>query len=267
MLELIDKINLDENLKQKVIDLAQKDRVNILYLSEKCNSGNFSCLKRKDDLTRLAVMIECSANTKKKYKQLGIDDKILYDTLDDIRIWCENNNNKGLKNYDWIKNHINAELFRIGRLQYQFYPCKNMTLNYNKLPFKYGENLIFIHIPQGEKLEYSKCVESLDKSVSFFKEFFPDYKYRYYLCESWLLYGENHRFMKSQSNILKFSSMFDIAYSIAYDEQAIERIFGKRQIIKANYPENTSLQKSAKEFMINSGRLGIGIGTIDKYKI
>jgi negative regulator of flagellin synthesis FlgM len=57
--------------------------------------------------------------------------------------------------------------------------------------------------------------------------------------------------MKADSNILKFSSMFNHAYSIKIDEQAIERIFGKRQLFKKNYPENTSLQKSAKAYPVD----------------
>ena len=54
--------------------------------------------------------------------------------------------------------------------------------------------------------------------------------------------------MKSGCNILQFQSLFDIVMSSTDDRQAIERIFGKRRLIKKNYPENTSLQKRAKRF-------------------
>ena len=63
--------------------------------------------------------------------------------------------------------------------------------------------------------------------------------------------------------------MFDINYSINYENQTFERVFGinnlpvfKPQIKKL--PENTSLQKSAKEYKLKKGRFGIGIGTIKK---
>ena len=62
MLDLIDKINLDNQLKSKVIDLAQKDKVKILSLANKCTGSNYNCLRFRDDLTRLAVIIE-KANT------------------------------------------------------------------------------------------------------------------------------------------------------------------------------------------------------------
>lgn len=267
MLDLIDKINLDVQLKSKVIALVQKDRGKILSLAQKCAGGNFNCLRFKDDLTRLAVIIETASNTFDKYKQLGIPEDILFNTLDDIRIWCENNNNKGLANYNWIKNHLNCELFRIGRLQFQLFKCSNKLLDYNCFPFDCGENVINIHIPQGEKLIYSDCVASAKEAISFFSKYFPDYSYRYFFCESWLLYSDNCLFMEPSSNIMQFSAMFDIVCSVDIDKQSIERIFGKRQLNKKKYQENTSLQKSAKAHLLNGGKLGIGIGIIDKFDL
>ncbi|MFU2519512.1 MAG: hypothetical protein ACM67P_05240, partial [Clostridiales bacterium] len=78
------------------------------------------------------------------------------------------------------------------------------------------------------------------------------------------LYGENWQFMNSSSNILQFSTLFDLVYSVEDDRQAIERIFGKRQLIKSKYQENTALQRSAKRFMQNGGKLGVGIGILFK---
>lgn len=264
MLDLIHSIQLDTNLKQKVIDLAQKDKVKILSLAKKCSSGNFTCLKYQSDLMRLAVILKCAETTYNKYQQLGIDDTVFFDTLDDVRIWCENNDNKGLKNYKWIKNHIHFELFKIGRLQYQLFTCNNKLLKYDLLPFDYGEKVIYIHIPQGEKLVYCDCVNSLKSAVSFFNRYFPDYEYKYFFCESWLLYSENWQFMEQSSNILQFSSLFDICYSTDNDFQAIERIFKKRQFNKKNYKEDTALQRSAKAHLLKGGKLGIGIGVIEK---
>ncbi|MCM1114375.1 MAG: acyltransferase domain-containing protein [Clostridium sp.] len=263
MLDLINTLNLDKNLKQKIGDLAQTDKVKILYLAYKCSKGNFSCLKNKNPLLTLAVMIECAGRTKEKYEALGICDDILYDTLDDIRIWCENNNNNGLKNYNWIKNHISVNLFKIGRLQFQMLTCKNRTLNYSKLPFSYGDNIIYVHIPQGEKLIYKDCIHSINMAVDFFEKYFPAFKYKCFFCESWLLYEGNKLFMDSNSNIIQFASLFHIAYSVGEDAQAIERIYGHRCLNKQKYQENTSLQRRAKAHMLKGGKLGIGIGYID----
>lgn len=265
--ELIKRLKLEKSLEKRLLELIKADKEKITIIAEKCKENGFSHLKKENELMRLAVCIKYTEYTKEEYERLGISEKIFFDTMHDIAIWCENNDNKGLKNIGWIKNHLKAELFKIGRLQFQLYPCKNKTLNYSKMPFKYGENLIYIHIPQGEKLIYADCVASLKAANDFFAHYFPEYEYTYYFSESWLLFDENYLFMKSSSNILQFQSLFEIVDSLPIDAQAIERIFGKRRLFKRNYPENTSLQKSARAFMLDGGRMGIGIGVIDKNEL
>lgn len=265
---LANKINLNSELKNKVLSLVERDRAKLISLCKKADNDNFKSVFTKNDIIKLAVALLYSVEfTYPKYQKAVISDEIYFETMKDIAVWCENNNNKGLKNLPWIKNHLNFELFKIGRLQFQIYKCDNRTLNYDLLPFNFGENLIYVHIPQGEKLAYAECVNSLKNAKRFFGEYFPNYDFDYFFCESWLLYGENWQFMNSSSNILQFSTLFDLVYSVEDDRQAIERIFGKRKIIKSKYEEKTTLQRNAKRFMQNGGKLGVGIGILNKNDI
>lgn len=262
---LANKINLNSELKNKVLSLVKKDRAKLISLCKKADNDNFKSVFAKNDMIKLAVALLYSVEfTYPKYQKAVISDEIYFETMKDIAVWCENNNNKGLKNLPWIKNHLNFELFKLGRLQFQFYKCNNKLLDYSLFPFDYGEKVIYVHIPQDEKLVYAECVNSLKNAKSFFGEYFPNYDFDYFFCESWLLYGENWQFMNSSSNILQFSTLFDLVYSFDDDRQAIERIFGKRQPIKSKYQENTALQRSAKRFMQNGGKLGEGIGILFK---
>ena len=261
MTELAKKLNISGNL---ILKLSEVNEGKVMTLSQKCLSDGFSVLKKENDVLRLAVILQCAKMAKEKYDRFGISEEIYYSTMSDIRIWCENNGNKGLKNYGWLKNHVCLELFRLGRLQFQIYPCKNKTLLYKKLPFSYGENLVYIHIPQGEKLLESDCRESIKIAGAFFEKYFPKYTYNYYFCESWLLFEGNRSFMKKDSNIVSFMNLFTHAYSVKIDQQAIERIYKKRRLFVRNYPETTSLQKSAKKYMEKGGKLGVGVAYIDK---
>ncbi len=262
MTELAKKLNIDTALILQLESLNEKQLRKVAFHTKKCSEGCFSCLKKDDTLIRLAVILSLAVRVKEKYASAGISEQIYYDTMSDIRIWCENNGNKGLKNYGWLKNHVSFELFRLGRLQFQLYECNNKTLLYNKLPFSFGERLIYVHIPQGERLEKEKCIEAFKQANMFFSKHFPDYKYRYYFCESWLLFNNNRDFMDPQSNIIAFSSLFTHCYSVKLDAQAIDRIFKKRRLLKKNYPESTSLQKRAKEYMLKGNSLGTGIGVV-----
>ncbi len=264
MIKLAQELNIPPSLIEKIKNLSGRELKKVNNCTAKCFKGDFSCLKKENDLIRLAVILQCAVKVKKKYSELAISDEIYYATMSDIKIWCENCQNKGLHNYGWMKNHVSFELFRLGRLQFQLYECKNRTLLYNKLPFSYGEKLIYVHIPQGEKLVKEDCINAFKTANRFFEKYFPDYNYRYYFSESWLLYDKNKEFMSPDSNILAFSSLFTHCYSVKIDKQAIERIFGKRMLLKKNYPEKTSLQKSAKEYMLKGGKLGTGVAVMEK---
>ena len=259
--KIIRRLKLDKSLEKELIYTLNTDYEKIEKLCQVIFK-NRNCLENESDIIRLAVIVGCLKKTKEYYKRLNISEDIFYDTMTDVRIWCENNNNKGLQNYRWLTTHINAEIFKIGRLQFQLFCCDDELLDYSRLPFEQGENVIYIHIPQGERLIYTDCIESIAMAKGFFKLHFPDYKYKYFFCESWLLYQNNSEFMQPDSNIIKFANLFDIAYSNYDDKQAIERIFGKRKQNINDYPENTSLQIAAKKYLKNKNKLGMGIGTI-----
>ncbi len=259
MIDLAKRIGLDESVIKDLESLIKNKNQTIDMIADKCMTKGFHVLKGKSPMIALAVILKLAVDVKTKYDEAGIDEKIYYDTMSDIKIWCEKIDNKGIKEYMWLRNHVKFELFRLGRLQFQIYSCKNKAMPYNKLPFSYGDNLINIHIPEGEKLDNYKCKESFQMAREFFTKFFPDYKYEYYLCESWLLFEGNRDFMKKDSNIVKFMDMFELCYSVKIDIQAIERIYGKRKLMKKNYSENTDLQRRAKAYMLSGNKLGIGI--------
>ena len=258
MLSLAKELGISQHLTAKLSSLDEKK---LCSLRDKCTQKHFKVLKKEDEIYRLGVILLLAKDLKEQYNISGIDEKIYYDTLSDIKIWCTDN---GIKNYGWLKNHLSFELFRLGRLQFQLFECKSKALLYNKLPFSYGEKLVYIHIPEGEKLSKEECIKSIKEADIFFKTYFPNHKYKYYFCESWLLYEGNRDFMDENSNIVKFMSLFNIAYSVKIDKQAIERIFRKRRFFKKNYPENTSLQKRAKNYISNGNSLGVGVGYILK---
>lgn len=262
MLTLAKKINLSDALISELEAFLDKNIDAVDRTAKRCMEKSFSCLKTKSPMMRLAVILFLAHKAKRKYDEMGIPERIYYDTMSDIKIWSDKCGDKGLKNYGWLQNHVKLELFRLGRLQFQLYECKNKTLNYNKLPFSYGDKLIYIHIPEGEKLCRDKCVESLLIADIFFSKFFPEYEYIYFFCESWLLFEGNREFMSADSNIVKFMSLFTICYSLKVDVQAVERIFGKRRLMKRNYPEKTDLQRRAKAYISSGKKLGIGVGTI-----
>lgn len=249
------------NLKQNIALSDEDFSSSLKFINEKSNLKSFNCAER------LGAVLFSSKKLYAQYKKVGIDDKVFFDTMSDITIWCHNCSKKGLKNTAWLVNHLNFELFRLGRLQYQFVDFhRPLFVDKNSVPQNMGEKCIFVHIPQGEKLDFDSCVNSLYEAVSFFDKYFSSYNYNYFVCESWLLSETNKEFMKENSNILKFQSLFNTVGNMEFNKQGYERIFGKYRLFKNKYPTDTSLQKNAKNYILSGGKLGVGYGIIDKNK-
>lgn len=243
----------------KVIPLVIKHFDTLKQIS---NSANYRNLSAE---IKLALAVYILPLAKNKYNTNNISDIIFYSTMYDIKIWADRyfkqSGKLGLENYDWIKNHLNLELFRIGRLQYQF---SKLKLPYFiglkgliKADFLCGKCLV-IHIPEGEKLIFNECLESIMNAQKFFKHYYPKYNYKGYVCQSWLLYKNNKLFMRDNSNILQFQKLFNIVANTSNSAQAKERIF------KFDYNKNspTSLQKAVLNYKGKQKILGEGFGFV-----
>lgn len=265
---ILEKISLDKELKDKVLICAQEKAQKVQRLAQEIYKGDTRHFRYCDDVERLAAVLKAAEKTYEMYKQKGIAESVFESTFDDVRIWCENNGGKGLGNYGWLKNHICFELFKLGRLQFQMFTAGKAVAALPNVPFKSGDKLLYVHIPQGEKLDFESCVSSFKEAKKFFGKYFPEFEYKYLFCESWLLYEGNRDFMKSESNIIRFADMFNIHCNLPLQSQHFERIFGvskpvmlKSKAIK-KLPENTSLQKAAKAYVLNRGKFGVGVGTV-----
>ena len=83
------------------------------------------------------------------------------------------------------------------------------------------------------------------------------------MCDSWLLNPNLELILKSESNVVKFMKLWTpVPFVSDNSSQAIERVFGfgfKRENLK-NAPENTSLQKALKEYLLNGGTMDLTLG-------
>ena len=196
------------------------------------------------------------------YQKKAISDKVFNDTFYDITIWCEEclrkNGFYGLEEAKWIANSINMKLFRLGRLQFEPVVLEDDLIGENIKLVK-GTSVLNVHIPAGEKMDYTACLDSLKQAEDFFGN-----SYVAYMCDSWLLSPVLKEFLPEESNIVKFQNIFEIIKVYHDFPQAEERIFQDVRKDKENYPENSSLQKKAKRYILEGKDLGIGIGAFYK---
>lgn len=193
------------------------------------------------------------------YVENGISEKIYFDTFSDLGIWAkefrEANKKIGLWEYRWLSRHLDGELFRLGRLQFEKSVFSNKE-KISKLDIEEGSPIINVHIAKGEKLSMESVRESFLMAKEFWREKVP------YLCHSWLLFPGLEEILGKDSNILRFQHFFRIVKVDFEIRQAEERIFGGVKERIEEYPENTSLQKRAKAYLLEGKKLGNGLGVV-----
>lgn len=278
--ELFLNIYPDEDLQASLESYIKQNEKKIIKALKFCRKNRWEIHLKKDSFFKLALVYAFLPTVKGRYDEKSISDKIFFDTMADIAIWindCRDNLHKtGLDELNWIMHHMNMNIFKIGRLQYQkmYYHWKTP---YSKCgeTVKFGDKILNVHIPRGEKLNCGACEKSFSEAQSFFKKYFPEFPNNKFMCVSWLLYKDNKKYMAEGCNILKFAELFDVITEFEDPESAYRWLFSvrykKSTLLKnkkktGNYgfteslPQNTNLQKNAVEYIKNGGKLGDGFG-------
>lgn len=180
----------------------------------------------------------------------GINDQVYFDTFYDFTIWyrrcLKTRGVHGLIQEKWLSLPLKRKIYRLGRLQFE---PGVLSGRYD------GEPALHVHIPEGEKLDTVRCLESLEQADQFF-----DDSYRYYDCLSWLLSPELKKILPKDSNIIRFQGMFQICDVRRQSRQAEERVYGFVTDDYQDYPEETSLQTGLKQYLLREGNPGVGYG-------
>ncbi len=206
----------------------------------------------------LAFYLQITCEVYKEYQKQNISDEIFNATFFDITLWAQECYRKygyyGLEEAYWISVSVKMQLFRLGRLQFEPITTEEDMVGCGQT-LKAGTKVLNVHIPAGEKLDYSACLESFKQA----EEFFGD-AYEAYVCDSWLLAPKLKELLPDTSNIVCFQNLFDIAKVHYSFPQAEQRIFDDIREDKENYPEDTKLRKKAKAYICTGNDIGIGIG-------
>ena len=282
--EFWDGIKLGENHRNAALEMKfdEQECGRLYQLYKKNHEEFFEEVSKKEEsgLWFLWLYSNMACEVYEQYREAEISEQVFWDTFQDIRFWCENTEREygilGLAVYEWFYRHIDMVLFRFGRLQFEkmemeysvteelsdvaesfSLPIKNMVkekeyINGKKVKIEKGTGVINIHIPQGEPLNWEECKKSLEAVNHFWGEDKP------YVCHSWLLYPGLDAVLSEKSNIREFRKHFEVL-QVDYKEREAEwRVFGKVLKNVVEYPENTSLQKRVKAYLLEGKSLGNG---------
>lgn len=283
------KIYNDDIVLNAVRDEINRDAKKLFKYSEFVLDGKWTKLVGMQPIFILSTLVFCLKPTYEKFVKLGLSESEFFDTMADIKLWGEDyrkyhNGEVGLTEINWLNLHMTGQIFKFGRLQYQigkYYFEKSTEINGRTI--KYGDPCYYIHIPEGEKLDSVSCKKSITLAVDTLSDIFRDIPTDVMMCHSWLLSPYNAKFMKPNSNIIKFANMFTIVDQNGDPGQHFRWIFGIFEDSKAfakckkkngyycnltRYTAKNSLQEAAKNYIMNGGELSCGKGLlVTKYFI
>ena len=169
---------------------------------------------RQESKKNLIMFLYFCEELSQRYQAAGIPEQILMDTLKDLPEKAKRHygttGSLGLSGIRWVAPMMRMEQFRLGRLVY----CMSTApMDIPEKEISAGDPVVDIHVPAGSRLTPEDCKASFDRAEAFFATYFPDYPFSWYTCFSWLLDDTLEKFLKPESNILRFARLFEPVFS------------------------------------------------------
>ena len=215
----------------------------------------------------LLLFICFSKHLRELYRLRGISDRIWFDSMSDLKwkLW-ECKTVKGIWGSfvaGWFPGFFNLTRFALGRLQFEIVAFDG-EYEKNGRSLKKGDKVINVHIPRTlTPLDKKSRDDAYSQAAEFFRDM-TDGAPIAFVCSSWLLYPEAEKILPAHSNIRGFMADYDMIRSKTNGEGEygdMWRLFDMDFTGDFNdYPEDSSLRRAYKKFLLDGNRTGSGYG-------
>lgn len=192
------------------------------------------------------------------FRKHGIPDDVVQATLADLgrnlRVHRKRHGQGGLETAWWLMLHFRGMIYQLGRLQFERSRIGHtMAEQISGLgtPADEGDPALSIHITDfSGPMTPDTCDASIALAKTFFSRYFPDEKYRYAVCHSWLLDPHLKDYLRPQSNIIQFQDRFTLAPG-GYDvnRSIVQFVFGSAPDRIDEFPQRSSLERAVVQHL------------------
>lgn len=187
-----------------------------------------------------------------EYEKRGIPKAVFAATMGFCtRFLHEHKKNFGCYKYVWgwwFPRQMSLNEFRIGSLEFEFIDGE--------------EREIAVHIPSDADLSPASVKKTLEDYRKFCEKYYKDWVNVKKTCDTWMLAPQLQDILGDFSNILAFQRLFVIDHE---DHEALwymDWIYPGYHSIDENLPENTSLQRNLKRYLLAGNKFGVAKGHI-----
>lgn len=215
----------------------------------------------------LMIFILFSKHLRALYRERGISDRIWFDSMCDLKwkLWeCKAvKGSWGSFVAGWFPGFFNLTRFALGRLQFEIVEFDGEYEKDGKR-LKKGDKVINVHIPRTlTPLDKKSRDDAYAQAAEFFSGM-TDGAPIAFVCSSWLLYPEAEKILPAHSNIRGFMADYDIIRSKVDEEGDYHNMWRLFDMDFTgdfkDYPEDSSLRRAYKKFLLDGNRTGSGYG-------
>ena len=195
------------------------------------------------------------------YKEKGISDEILYDTLQDTAIFMMDRKSTTRRlnvpsNY-WLEKSFSGTVFRLGRMQFEMTQLQEES---TICGLSKGDPILEGHVPQGGPMDHDACWESYRRSFPFFEKYFG-FKAKAVHLSTWMLDPALKEILPPTSNIVKWANDATLFPDILPGSIG-KFIFGDVNFDPKTAPRDTSLRRAILDHIEKGGKFVNRAGVI-----
>ena len=215
-------------------------------------------------------LCRCALQTYRNYAEKGISPAVYRDTMRFLsRFLADDLKKSGALAFRWgwwFPRQLAMLEFRLGALEYEMTESGQEdgdggeNISGNGRARKSGK--IFIHIPSDADLSENSVTRSLCAARRFFAEHYPAYAAAEMACESWMLVPALRELLPASSHVAQFGRRFEVQKVDEESKAFLEWIFPDPALPYAQLPENTTLQRNVKKYLLEGGKLGWAYGIL-----
>lgn len=263
LFRLCDGIGLQPEVRRRVeeclldTDPERLREVAEAYRSPETADGLYDRLSAEDPddelhTRRLTEQLTAAAMQYDRFRALGLDDKIYFDTYKAFsRFLSETTVYLGREKFDrgyWAWRHTCMMIYRFGDLEYEFCP---------------QDGKIHLHIPSDVKFDDATVDESFALAKKWVPSVAPAFADAEYYCNSWLLSPTLRQFLSDTSHIVRFQNRFEMQ-GVSNDSVVPFQFLFQQPVDTPleELRENTSLQRKVKAFVLSGGKVGSAEGVV-----
>ena len=258
-IELYQLLELPQDAIARLEACAQEDLawltpdMKAAYMTRAATAAGLEAIKAQlgedaDGFRLLWVLLQLARETWDGYAHMGISQDIFVDTMKFVtRFLHTGKQQHGAYSFPWgwwFWRQLSMVEYRIGCLEYELVDNAD------------GSCEISLHIPSDADMSPASIDASFEAFRAFLAQHYPQWTDAAWVCDSWMMSPALEHLLPEGSNVLSFQRRFDV---ISVNEESLgvlNWVFPPHKEVSEALPENTSLQRRMKAWLLAGNTVG-----------